>query len=118
MTERVRYNTPKLPCTQLEDAFDELELLGFPLCNPFEVLVTPVLSELKAKDLMRYKGKQVCVAGYLVTAKRTKTSNGKRMFFGTFLDQDGDFIDTVHFPPIAAKYPFRGKGIYKLTGKV
>ena len=118
MTERVRYNTPKLPCTQLEDAFDELELLGFPLCNPFEVLVTPVLSELKAKDLMRYKGKQVCVAGYLVTVKRTKTSNGKRMFFGTFLDQDGDFIDTVHFPPIAAKHPFRGKGIYKLTGKV
>ncbi len=40
------------------------------------------------------------------------------MHFGTFLDRDGDFLDTVHFPPIAAKYPFRGKGIYKITGKV
>ena len=118
VTDRVNYNTPKLDCTKLEDAFDELELLGFPLCNPFEVLLAPVSSGLKAKELIRYKGKQVCVSGYLVTVKRTKTSNGKRMFFGTFLDQDGDFIDTVHFPPIAAKYPFRGKGIYKLTGKV
>ena len=42
----------------------------------------------------------------------------KLMYFGTFLDRDGDFIDTVHFPPVAAKYPFRGKGIYKITGKV
>lgn len=40
------------------------------------------------------------------------------MYFGTFLDRDGHFIDTVHFPPIAVKYPFRGKGIYAITGKV
>ncbi len=40
------------------------------------------------------------------------------MYFGTFLDRDGDFLDTVHFPPIATKYPFRGKGIYKIIGKV
>ncbi len=43
---------------------------------------------------------------------------GKIMHFGTFLDRNGDFIDTVHFPPVAAKYPFRGKGIYTITGKV
>ncbi|HHC80967.1 MAG TPA: hypothetical protein ENK46_13880, partial [Flavobacteriia bacterium] len=30
----------------------------------------------------------------------------------------GDFIDTVHFPPVAAKYPFRGRGVYMITGKV
>jgi DNA polymerase-3 subunit alpha len=40
------------------------------------------------------------------------------MYFGTFLDRDGDFIDTVHFPPVATKFPFRGKGVYKITGKV
>ena len=40
------------------------------------------------------------------------------MYFGTFLDQNGHWIDTVHFPPVAAKYPFRGKGIYRITGKV
>ena len=40
------------------------------------------------------------------------------MYFGTFLDREGDFIDTVHFPPAAAKYPFRGKGIYSIKGRV
>ena len=40
------------------------------------------------------------------------------MQFGTWLDREGHFIDTTHFPPIAAKYPFRGKGIYELHGKV
>jgi hypothetical protein len=40
------------------------------------------------------------------------------MHFGNFLDGDGDFVDTVHFPPVAAKFPFRGKGIYSITGKV
>ena len=40
------------------------------------------------------------------------------LFFGTFLDRDGYFIDTVHFPPVAAKFPFRGKGVYTITGKV
>ena len=40
------------------------------------------------------------------------------MFFGTFIDRDGHWIDTVHFPPVAAKYPFRGRGIYEITGKV
>jgi DNA polymerase-3 subunit alpha len=40
------------------------------------------------------------------------------MYFGTFLDRDGNYIDTVHFPPAARKYPFRGRGVYKLIGKV
>jgi len=40
------------------------------------------------------------------------------MYFGTFLDREGDFIDTVHFPPVATKFPFRGNGIYSITGKV
>ena len=40
------------------------------------------------------------------------------MYFGTFLDRNGDYIDTVHFPPVARKYPFRGRGVYQLIGKV
>jgi DNA polymerase-3 subunit alpha len=43
---------------------------------------------------------------------------GQRMFFGTFLDQDGNWVDTVHFPPVAAKFPFRGQGCYLLEGRV
>ena len=40
------------------------------------------------------------------------------MNFGTFVDLDGYFIDTTHFPQVTAKYPFRGKGVYKIIGKV
>jgi DNA polymerase-3 subunit alpha len=40
------------------------------------------------------------------------------MYFGTFLDRAGQFLDTVHFPPVAKRYPFRGQGIYTLKGKV
>jgi len=40
------------------------------------------------------------------------------MHFATLLDQQGKVFDTVLFPPVAAKYPFRGKGIYRFYGKV
>jgi DNA polymerase-3 subunit alpha len=117
-TERINYNTPELPSTALENAFDEIELLGFPLCNPFQLLERQSTNTLRAKDLEQHEGKTVVIEGYLVTTKQTKTSNRKLMHFGTFLDRDGDFVDTVHFPPVAAKYPFRGKGVYEITGKV
>lgn len=117
-TERINYETPELKSTDLENAFDEFELLGFPLCNPFNFLSKPQHSILRAKDLPTFKDKIITIEGYLVTTKNTATSNNKTMFFGTFLDKDGDFIDTVHFPPVAAKYPFRGKGVYRITGKI
>ena len=117
-TEKVSYQTPQLPSSALENAFDEIELLGFPLCNPFELLLKPQRSTLKAKELMGYRNKVIIIEGYFVTIKNTRTSTGKPMYFGTFLDRDGDFVDTVHFPPVATRYPFRGKGIYTITGKV
>lgn len=40
------------------------------------------------------------------------------MFFGTFLDREGQWLDTVHFPGIAQQYAFRGKGIYSVFGTV
>ena len=116
--ERSSYEIPKLTSTQQENAFDEIELLGFPLSNPFNLLVNRKLSGFRVQNLNAYIGKTVAIEGYLVTVKKTKTSKGKQMFFGTFLDVDGGFIDTVHFPPVAQKYPFRGKGIYRITGKV
>ena len=117
-TEKINYKTPQLTSSDLENAFDEIELLGFPLCNPFDLLENQSSSPLRANQLLSYKNKTITIEGYLVTTKNTGASNGKRMFFGTFLDRDGYFIDTVHFPPVAAKFPFRGKGVYTITGKV
>ncbi|WP_342750388.1 hypothetical protein [Aureitalea marina] len=112
------FKTPNLPSSQLEDAFDEMELLGYPLCSPFQLLLETSGNWMRARDLVHFIKKEVTVDGYLVTTKRTTTSGKKTMYFGTFLDADGDFIDTVHFPPVAARYRFRGKGIYRITGVV
>ncbi|MBT8257361.1 MAG: DNA polymerase III subunit alpha [Bacteroidia bacterium] len=117
-TSRIHYKTPLLPSSVLEHAFDEIELLGFPLCNPFGLLVYDKNNKMRAKTLPDNVGRIINIEGYLVTTKTTTTSNRKSMCFGTFLDRDGDFIDTVHFPPVAAKFPFRGKGIYSISGKV
>ena len=40
------------------------------------------------------------------------------MNFATFLDENGDYLDSVHFPIIAKQFPFRGKGLYKVQGRV
>ncbi len=117
-TEKINYKTPELLSSFLENAFDEMELLGFPLCSPFQLLSKPSKNDLTAKALLSYKNKIITIEGYLITTKHTITSNKKMMYFGTFLDREGGFIDTVHFPPVAAKYPFRGKGVYKIIGKV
>lgn len=117
-SEKVTYNTPQLNCNAFEDAFDEIQYLGFPLCSPFQLLLNPISTLLMAVDLLQNIGKTVTVYGYYVTAKRTVTSKGDLMYFGTFVDTNGDHIDTVHFPPVAKKYPLKGRGVYKITGKV
>jgi hypothetical protein len=102
----------------MEHTFDEMEILGFPLSDPFLLLAEAPWSNMLTKDFSRHLNKFVSVFGYLVARKSTSASGGKRMAFGTFLDQEGHFIDTVHFPQVAAKYPFRGRGVYLLSGKV
>ena len=112
------FELPQFTITDLENAFDQLELLGFTLYNPFILLEKFPTSTLISADFSDNVHKIVVVYAYLVTVKNTGTSKGDRMFFGTFLDRAGHWVDTVHFPPVAAKYPFRGKGIYRITGKV
>ncbi len=112
-----KYHLPELDQVDLEDAFDQIELLGFPLCSPF-ALYNIKEGSLKAADLPEYRNKRVHCIGYLVTVKTTRTTKGQAMLFGTFLDLEGQFIDTVHFPPVAAKHPFRGKGVYAFSGRV
>lgn len=115
---QVDYKLPDLFHSWEEDAFDQLELLGFPLYSPFSIATEDETEHILAKDLRDYKDSTIWIKGYLIHAKRTTTSKQEKMFFGTFLDMEGNWLDTVHFPDIAHKYPFRGKGIYKVKGKV
>jgi len=113
-----KFILPSLPVDELEQAFEEMELLNFPLCNPFLLLKDSVSPEIKAADFSTHKGKMTLLYGYLVAIKNTKTSHGDIMYFGTFQDYWGTVFETVHFPPVAKQYPFQGRGIYKLYGKV
>ncbi len=113
-----KYKLPELTTSWVDDAFDEIELLGFSLCSPFNLLKDKITSNLIAKDLRHYIGKTIEIIGYLVSIKNTQTSKGDRMYFGTFLDTEGMWIDTVHFPPSAKAFPFNGPGCYRLIGKV
>jgi DNA polymerase-3 subunit alpha len=117
-SEKIVFKTPNLESNYLEDAFDEIQYIGFPLCSPFDLLTEPIREEISANELINHKGKIVTVYGYYVTAKRTSTSKGDLMYFGTFVDTKGNHIDTVHFPPVARKYPIKGRGVYMIKGKV
>jgi DNA polymerase-3 subunit alpha len=78
-----------------------------------------VLSEsLRARDMAAAKGRRVCMYGYLVTVKSIRTVRGERMAFGCFIDYEGYYLDTIHFPPCLKAFPFRGVGVYRLDGKV
>lgn len=116
--KRNTFKIPKLNTTSLETAFEQWELLGFPLCSPFKLLKEVPNNKNAQQDLTLYLNKYIDIYGYLVTVKNTSTHTGKHMYFATLLDQCGEVFDTVLFPPIAKKYPFRGKGIYRFYGKV
>jgi len=113
------FNMPHLEHNIIEDAYDEIELIGFPVSiRYFELLKTSFRGEIMAKEMATFKGKTVRMMGELVTRKFTKTKSGQIMNFGTFIDNEGEFFDTTHFPKALDQWPFRGHGIYLILGKV
>jgi DNA-directed DNA polymerase III PolC len=114
--ERKKFELPELSDTELEQAFEQLELIGFPLCNPFKLVGEPIPPHVSANDLTRYLGMNVSCVGYLVALKQSKTVRGDLMYFGNFIDIEGELFDSVHFPEVARRFPYQGKGIYYLEG--
>ena len=113
------FRLPQLEYNPLEDAYDEIELLGFPVSMTyFDLLKTTFKGKVKAKDLAHHVGKNVRMLGLLVTIKYVKTVKKELMHFATFLDDKGEMFDTIHFPDTLRSYPFRGYGIYLISGKV
>jgi DNA polymerase-3 subunit alpha len=114
-----KYSLPELTHSVLADAYDEIELLGFPVSlSMFDMLETSFRGELFAKNLKDHIGRKVRMLGRLVTIKYVCTVRKEIMHFGTFIDVYGEFFDTVHFPPSLKNYPFRGDGVYLILGKV
>jgi DNA polymerase-3 subunit alpha len=110
---------PHFTQSALRDAFDEMEMLGFPVSlSFFDMLKTTYRGDVMADDLPNCVGKTVKMLGCFVTYKPVKTVKGHTMAFGTFIDVKGKFFDTVHFPPVLLAYPFSGDGCYLILGKV
>jgi DNA-directed DNA polymerase III PolC len=100
------YELPTLKRNPFEDAFDEIEILGFSVsCSPFDLLKTKFRGNVMAKDLPKYHKGQVKMLAYLISRKHVPTKKGI-MFFGTWIDAEGHFFDTVHFPDNLHQYPF------------
>jgi DNA polymerase-3 subunit alpha len=113
------FHIPQLKNTWREDAFDQIELLGFTIHNVFElVLKEEGVDGILAEDLIKYTNKKIGIKGYLIQVKKTMTSKGEPMYFGTFIDQKGHWIDTIHFPKVARQFRFRGAGVYIIYGTV
>jgi DNA polymerase-3 subunit alpha len=112
------FQLPELIQHPLDDALDEIELLGFPLCNVFELVKEDIRNFLPAGELSQHPGKIVSVLGWLVTSKPVNTVTNETMHFHTFLDAEGDWLDCILFPNISRYYPVTGKGFYAMKGKV
>ncbi len=116
---RQQFKLPALKTSKEEDAYDEIELLGFPVSMTyFDMLQTKFRSEVRAVEMINHTGRTVRMLGLLVTIKYVRTKRKEMMHFATFLDHRGEMFDTTHFPETLKKYPFRGHGIYLLLGKV
>ncbi|MDQ1164514.1 DNA polymerase III subunit alpha [Flavobacterium sp. SORGH_AS_0622] len=112
------YKLPTLDRSLFEDAFDEIELLSFPVsCTVFDLLQTKYRGDVMAKDLVSHHKKQVRMLAYLIARKQVPTKKGN-MYFGTWIDHEGSYFDTAHFPDSLAQHPFQGGGCYLLLGNV
>ena len=111
---------PKLEYNQHENAVDEIEILGFPLTSPFDLVPELPQGTILGKDMINHIDKEVTMCGYLIHLRNlnTRSNNPQHMQFGCFFDIEGNFIDSVHFPQVAAKYKFQGRGVYLLKGRI
>ena len=112
------FRLPALREGRFDQAFDEIELLGFPLCSPFELLRETPPGTICVQDFSKYRGRQVQILGYYVTRKDLRTKQGQAMAFGTWLDRNGDYFDTTHFPGKWRYGDLRAGGVYLITGKI
>jgi len=114
-----KFVLPELEQTDLENSYDELEILGFAVSIPaFELLQTTFRGEIISRQMISHVGKKVRMLGNLVTVKHVRTKQKQWMNFGTFLDVEGEFFDVVNFPDSLRRYPYKGKGIYLIYGEI
>jgi DNA polymerase-3 subunit alpha len=95
-----------------------MEIMGFCTSNPFALADADPLQFVPARDIHLHKGKNIVMFAYFIARKHVITKNDDAMFFGTFVDSELNWIDTVHFPDSAKRHPLHNSGFYKIKGRV
>ncbi|MCG2459476.1 DNA polymerase III subunit alpha [Flavobacteriaceae bacterium F89] len=113
-----KFELPEFEHNWLYDAYDQMELLGFPLHDYFRLISGEPESNLKANDMPDYVGKPMLLYGILVNTRFNTTKHKKNMRLSTFIDREGQYFDAVHFTDVVDKYPLHGRGVYACYGKV
>lgn len=112
------FKLPKILRSKLEDAYDEIDVLGFPLSLTTFQLLNYQLDKVNfVRELDQLHQQKVLMIGMLISIKDVPTARG-HMNFGTWIDEEGRYFDTTHFPDELQRYPFMGAGCYALYGKV
>ncbi len=116
--EQKTFELPTLTEVDVEVSLDQQHLLGFSLCNPFELLKEPIQNIVTASNLHLFVGQNITAYGYKVVVKKVVSAKGHHVHFGTLLDVDGEQLDTVHFQDAVFRSPYNGSGIFEVKGKV
>lgn len=114
----VEFQLPDLQDHPVDNLYDEMEILGFPFGNPFDLMEEQPVKGLPATELPKLLRRQVDMILYFIDYKVVPTANGTHMAFGAFLDEQMNWVDTVHFAPSYQRYPLKGKGFYHIRGLV
>lgn len=117
--DAAEFHLPALSDSAVEDGYDELEILGFPLVSPFKMIAgEPTQGEVLATDFEANLGRRVTITGYLISTKSVRTVNNTMMGFADFIDRQGNFFDVTLFPNTYQQNATPSLGIYRIMGKV
>jgi DNA-directed DNA polymerase III PolC len=117
-TQMKKFEIPRILQSYRADAFEEVELLGFPICSRFDLLTTPFRGEIKAIDLTNNIGHLVTMVGFITTMRTARTKKGDIMQFASLRDDEGGNFEVTLFPNVFKSHPIIYGGIYAMTGKV
>ena len=116
--EQTEFKLPPLEHSDFEDVFDEIQYLGCPISKGiFELLAQHTISTTTVKDFPANANRNIQIVGYLISRKPVPTEQG-HMSFGTWIDKEGVYFDSVHFAQILKRFPFDAAGCYLIEGKV
>ncbi|MCV5968465.1 hypothetical protein, partial [Lactococcus petauri] len=77
----VEFSLPQLVDNAIDDLYDQKEILGFTLSNPFAMVDEEPGNYIPAREIANHLHKVVTVLVYFIATKHVQTKNNDVMFF-------------------------------------